>query len=378
MTQSTLRIAANNAEVTSPRQAPDSERAAGMDRVISIGHTARMREILDMASIVAKSDATVLVLGESGTGKELLARAIHLESGRRSGPFVPIHCGAIPEGLLEAELFGHEKGAYTGAHTQRKGKLELADGGTILLDEIAEMTLPLQVKLLRFLQDREIERIGCRQRIRVDARVIAVTNKDLKAEVAAGRFRDDLYFRLSVVTITLPPLRERGEDIGVLADEFLRRQCQHYRRNLKFSPEALDAIVQYAWPGNIRELENAVHRAVIMTRGRCIEPGDLGIAVTDRTERLSLREARSRAERQIVIQALTRTNGNITRAAVELGISRPTMHDLLDKHQIASRGINGRRSERHNLRALSAQRRQPSRESSERSDGTDPTRGDSA
>jgi two-component system NtrC family response regulator len=346
MTQQSLRIVGADADGADPGEVGRSERDGGFDRGAAIGTTARMREIFDMSSMVAQSDATVLLLGESGTGKELLARAIHSESRRRSGPFVPIHCGAIPEGLLEAELFGHEKGAYTGAHTQRRGKLELADGGTVLLDEIAEMSLPLQVKLLRFLQDREIERIGCRQRIRVDARVVAVTNKDLKSEVAAGRFRDDLYFRLSVVTITLPPLRERGEDIGVLANEFLRRQCQHYRRDLKFSYEAREAIVHYPWPGNVRELENAVHRAVIMTRGRCIAPADLGIAPADPSLRLSLREARSRAERQIVIEALTRTNGNISRAAVELGISRPTMHDLLDKHQIASKSISGRRVER--------------------------------
>jgi two-component system, NtrC family, response regulator len=343
MTQSAVTAVGPRTEAPARRQATNA-REAGLERIISIGHTARMREIFDMSAMVAQSDATVLVLGESGTGKELLAQAIHAESPRSSGPFVPIHCGAIPEGLLEAELFGHEKGAYTGAHTQRKGKLELADGGTILLDEIAEMTLPLQVKLLRFLQDREIERIGCRQRIRVDARVIAVTNKDLKAEVAAGRFRDDLYFRLSVVTMTLPPLRERAEDIGVLANEFLRRQGQHYRRDLKFSPEALEAILHHPWPGNVRELENAVHRAVIMTRGRSIAPADLGIPVAGRTERLSLREARSRAERQIVIETLTRTNGNISRAAIELGISRPTMHDLLDKHQIASKAMGTRRS----------------------------------
>jgi two-component system, NtrC family, response regulator len=378
MSQSTLRITGSNAEVLGSRLAIDGERDPSLDGVLTIGYTARMREILDMASMVAKSDATVLVLGESGTGKELLARAIHRESRRSAGPFVPIHCGAIPEGLLEAELFGHEKGAYTGAHTQRKGKLQLADGGTILLDEIAEMTLPLQVKLLRFLQDREIERIGCRQRIQVDARVIAVTNKDLKTEVAAGRFRDDLYFRLSVVTITLPPLRERGEDIGVLANEFLHRQCRHYRRALTFSPEALEAIVRYPWPGNVRELENAVHRAVIMTRGRTIAPADLGIESADRTERISLREARSRAERQIVIEALTRTNGNITRAALELGISRPTMHDLLDKHQIARRRLSSRRSVRHDLHALSPQRGQTYRDPSHSSEGTESARESSA
>jgi two-component system, NtrC family, response regulator len=328
-------------EAESVREAASAEPEVGLDRII--GNTPGMRDVFGMVSLVAKTDATVLVQGESGTGKELLGRAIHHESRRHAAPFVPINCGAIPEGLLEAELFGHEKGAYTGAHVQRKGKLELADTGTVFLDEIAEMSLPLQVKLLRFLQEREIERIGGRQRIRINTRVIAATNKDLKVEVAAGRLREDLYFRLSVVTITLPPLRERGEDIGTLANEFLRRNCQEYRRKLQFSSEALDAIIQHQWPGNIRELENAVQRAVILTRGRLIEPADLGIAPAERTERLSLREARNRAERQVVVEALTRTKGNISRAAVELRISRPTMHDLLNKHQIAGKGLASRR-----------------------------------
>jgi two-component system, NtrC family, response regulator len=308
-----------------------------------IGNTPGMREVFDTVALVAKTDATVLVQGESGTGKELLGRAIHHESRRRSAPFVPINCGAIPEGLLEAELFGHEKGAYTGAHVQRKGKLELADTGTVFLDEIAEMSPALQVKVLRFLQEREVERVGGRQRIPINTRVIAATNKDLKSEVAAGRLREDLYFRLSVVTILLPPLRERGEDIGLLAQEFLRRNCQLYDRKLQFSPEALDAIVRCRWPGNVRELENAIHRAAILTRGRFIEPTDLNIA-PEATERLSLREARNRVERQVVVEALTRTNGNISRAAIELGISRPTMHGLLNKHDIVGKGTGpGRR-----------------------------------
>jgi two-component system NtrC family response regulator len=298
-----------------------------------------MRDIFGIVSLVAKTDATVLVQGESGTGKELLARAIHAESRRSSAPFVPINCGAIPDGLLEAELFGHEKGAYTGAHVQRRGKLELSDRGTVFLDEIAEMSLALQVKLLRFLQEREVERIGGRQRISINTRVIAATNKDLKLEVAAGRLREDLYFRLSVVTITLPPLRERGEDVGMLANEFLRRNCQKYGRKLQFSGEALDAILRYDWPGNIRELENAIQRAVILTRGDSIEPAGLAIPPVDGAQRLSLREARNRVERQVVIEALTRTRGNISRAAIALGISRPTMHDLLHKHRIAGKDI---------------------------------------
>jgi two-component system NtrC family response regulator len=319
---------------------PTGEVEVRVEKILE--NTPGMREVFGTVSLVAKTDATVLIQGESGTGKELLARAVHARSRRQSAPFVPINCGAIPEGLLEAELFGHERGAYTGAHVQRKGKLELADTGTVFLDEIAEMSLPLQVKLLRFLQEREIERIGGRQRIRINTRVIAATNKDPKVEVAAGRLREDLYFRLSVVTIVLPPLRERREDIGILANEFLRQNCQTYRRKLQFSPEAMEAILHHRWPGNIRELENAIQRAVILTRGRLIEPAGLGIAAADGTKRLSLREARRRAERQVVLETLTRTQGNISRAAVELGISRPTMHDLLHKHQIAGKDIRCR------------------------------------
>jgi two-component system NtrC family response regulator len=324
-------------ETENAQQVADAEAAVRFEEII--GSTPRMREIFGMISVVAKTDVTVLVQGESGTGKELVAQAIHQKSGRRNGPFIPINCGAIPETLLESELFGHEKGAYTGAHVQRKGKLEQAETGTVFLDEIGELTLPLQVKLLRFLQEREIERLGGRQRIAVNTRVIAATNKDLKAETAAGRFREDLYFRLSVVTIPLPPLRDRAEDIGMLANVFLRRNCQQYRRRLQFSADALAAIARYGWPGNIRELENVIQRATILARGRFIEPTDLGIAPASSVEKLSLREARNRVERQYVVDALMRTRGNISRAALELGISRPALHDLLDKHHIQSREL---------------------------------------
>jgi two-component system NtrC family response regulator len=326
-----------NLETENARQAADAEASVRFDEII--GSTPRMREIFATVSLVAKTDVTVLVQGESGTGKELVARAVHQKSRRRHAPFVPINCGAIPETLLESELFGHEKGAYTGAHVQRKGKLEQADNGTVFLDEIGEMSLPLQVKLLRFLQERQIERLGGKQLIPVDTRVIAATNKDLKAEIAAGRFREDLYFRLSVVTVALPPLRERGEDIGMLANVFLRQNCQQYRRRLQFSPEALGAIAQYQWPGNIRELQNAIQRATILARGRAIEPADLGIPPVAAPPRTSLREARNRVERQVVVDALIRTRGNISRAATELGISRPALHDLLDKHRIDSKEL---------------------------------------
>jgi two-component system NtrC family response regulator len=324
-------------ESETARQTAEADAGTRFEEII--GSTPRMREIFSMVSLVANTDVTVLVQGESGTGKELVARAVHSKSRRREAPFVPINCGAIPETLLESELFGHEKGAYTGAHVQRKGKLELADGGTVFLDEIGEMPLPLQVKLLRFLQERKVERLGGRQPIHVDTRIIAASNKDLTTEIAAGGMREDLYFRLSVVTITLPPLRERAEDIGMLANAFLWRACRQYQRKLRFSEEALGAITRHHWPGNIRELENAVQRASIMARGQFIEPADLGIPLSGRTERLSLREARNRVERQVVVDALTRTRGNISRAATELGVSRPTLHGLLEKHGIDSREL---------------------------------------
>ncbi len=303
-----------------------------------LGNTPAMREIFAVVTRVSKTDATVLVQGESGTGKELLARAVHSRSPRRNKPFVAINCGAIPETLLESELFGHEKGAYTGAHVQRKGKLEVAEGGTLFLDEIGEMSVPLQVKLLRFLQERQIERVGGRQTIGVDVRVIAATNKELKSELQAGRFREDLYYRLSVVNLRLPPLRERGEDIVLIANALLRRSAQEHRRKLRFSSQALDAIARYPWPGNVRELENTVQRAVIMARGNFIEMPDLGIEVELPADDVpSLREARGRAEREALVEALIKTRGNISQAAKNLGISRPTFHGLLDKF-----GVNAR------------------------------------
>jgi len=301
-----------------------------------LGATPKMREVFDTLTQVAKTDATVLLQGESGTGKELAARAIHARSGRVRGPFVAINCGAIPETLLESELFGSERGAYTGAHMQRKGKLELAHGGTLLLDEIGEMSLGLQVKLLRFLQERRLERVGGRTPITVDTRVIAATNKDLKTEIAAARFREDVYYRISVVVVTMPPLRERSEDIVLLANSFLRRSCEQQRRKLRFSLSAIEAITRHRWPGNIRELENAVERAVIMGRGRFIEPKDLAIEAAPESTGVSLRDARNRTERQVLVEALSRCQGNISHAARELGVSRPAIHDLLAKHNVVA------------------------------------------
>jgi len=300
-----------------------------------LGSTPKMREIFSVIQRVAKTDATVLCEGESGTGKELVAQAVHTHSPRHAKPFVAINCGAIPETLLESELFGHEKGSFTGAHVQRKGKIESANGGTLFLDEITEMSLSLQVKLLRFLQQREIERVGGRDVIPIDVRMVAATNQSLEEALRSGRFRDDLYYRLSVVTIHLPPLRDRGEDVLLLANAFLRRNSHALKRKARFSPEALEAIVKYPWPGNIRELENKVHRAVIMASGRVIGPTDLDLNPSVTVDALpTLREARDRSERRLIVNALVRSRGNISRAARTLDISRPTFHDMLAKHSI--------------------------------------------
>ncbi len=302
-----------------------------------LGNTPRMREIFTIIQRVAKTDATVLVEGESGTGKELIARAIHSRSTRRDGPFVAINCGAIPDTLLESELFGHERGAFTGAHIQRKGKFEMADRGTLFLDEIGELPLLLQVKILRFLQERTVERIGGRQPISLDLRIIAATNRDLKAHLERGLFREDLYYRLSVIRITVPPLRERGTDVILLAHAFLQRAASAQRRRVRFSAEALKALMAYAWPGNVREMENKLSRAVIMSRGRLIEPVDLDLSPVGSVQAGSLRDARDRVERQTLLEVLTQCRGNVSRAARELKVSRPTLHGLLDKHAIEAK-----------------------------------------
>ena len=320
------------ADVEKQRAGEAATRSEGM-----LGRTSAIREIFTVVSRIARTDVTVLIQGESGTGKELLARAIHANSSRDRRPFVAINCGAIPDTLLESELFGHEKGAYTGAHIQRKGRLELAEGGTLFLDEVGEMSALLQVKLLRFLQERAIERVGGREVLRVDARVVAATNKDLKAELQAGRFREDLYYRLSVVNLTLPPLRDRGEDIVLIANAFLQRSDKQHRRKLRFGSSALEAIIHYAWPGNIRELENAVERGVLMARTKFIEARDLGVEVKDGPDLASLREARNRAERNALVDALAKTRGNITQGARLLAVSRPTLHGLIAKYQVNAR-----------------------------------------
>jgi two-component system, NtrC family, response regulator len=298
-----------------------------------LGVSPQIQEVFSGIRKVAATGASVLLNGDSGTGKEMAALAVHRRSPRRDGPFVPINCGAIPEMLLESELFGHEKGAFTGAHAQRKGRIETASGGTLFLDEIGEIPLQLQVKLLRFLQEQQIERVGGRQPISIDVRVVSATNVDLKKAMAEGKFREDLYYRLAVVVLRLPPLRERREDLLMLAKAFLSRfAAQNSRKELRFSKDALMAIERHEWPGNVRELENRVKRGVIMADGNQISAADLELSSgPNTTAPRTLKEAREGLEREMVQQALRRNLGKITPAALELGISRPTFYELMDK-----------------------------------------------
>jgi two-component system NtrC family response regulator len=298
-----------------------------------LGTNPRIQSVFDTIRKVATTNASVLILGESGTGKEMAARAIHQRSPRKGKPFVAINCSAIPESLMESELFGHEKGAFTGAHQQRKGRIETADGGTLFLDEIGEVSLPVQVKLLRFLQEQRFERVGGREEIAVDVRVIAATNADLKKGMGEEKFREDLYYRLAVVQIQLPPLRDRDEDIPFLAQSFLQRiSAEIGKSGLTFAPDAAKAIRQYPWPGNIREMQNRVRRAVIMSEGRRITAIDLELQNVDTNKsRTTLKDAREAVEREMLLKALKSHSGKITAAATELGISRPTFYELMDK-----------------------------------------------
>jgi two-component system NtrC family response regulator len=283
---------------------------------------------------VAPSSATVMLLGDSGSGKELVARGVHRLSPRHDKRFVAINCAAIPEHLLESELFGYEKGAFTGAQRQTLGKLELAHGGTFFLDEIGDMPLPLQAKLLRFLQERVIERVGGRSEISIDVRIVCATHQNLKALAESGRFREDLYYRLSEIVLSIPPLRERVGDCALLAHHFKNKFCaSESRQILSFSPDALAAIASYRWPGNVREMENCLRRAVIMADGPQITPQDLGLPDSTADEpNVNLRQAREAAEYRVMVQALARVDGNIVRAAELLGVSRPTLYDLMNHH----------------------------------------------
>lgn len=284
---------------------------------------------------VASSNATVMLLGESGTGKEVLARGLHQSSGRKGSKFVAINCAAIPDNLLESELFGYEKGAFTGAVKTTVGKIETAHGGTLMLDEIGDLPLPLQSKLLRFLQERVVERIGGRQEIPVDVRIVCATHQDLKKLISEGLFREDLFYRLAEIVVDIPPVRERVGDAALLAHAFVKRfSSENSRSALSLSADAVRAIEQHRWPGNIRELENCIKRACIMADGQQITADDLGLAPMSLDEMdcsLDLRTVRDDAERKAVIAALARVDGNVLRAAELLGVSRPTLYDLMHR-----------------------------------------------
>ena len=301
-----------------------------------LGNCPKMQSVFENIRKVAAADVPVLIAGESGTGKELAARAIHRLSARNNAPFVTINCGAIPENLLESELFGHEKGAFTGAHMQREGRLERAHQGTLFLDEIGELTPALQVKLLRFLQEHVIERVGGRKGITVDARVICATNADLQKEMAAGQFREDLYYRIGVVIISMPPLRERDGDITLLAEALLQRLAVEHNKPLSFSKRAVEAMEVYPWPGNVRELENKLKRTVIMAGGKQITQHDLSlVGPYAELECMGLNKAREAIERDLIERALARNRGNLTRCAEELQIARSSLYELIEKLGIA-------------------------------------------
>ncbi len=311
-----------------------------------IGNCQEMQEVFTAIKKVASSDVTILITGESGTGKELVARAIHQRSPRRDGPFIPINCGGIPDNLIESELFGYEKGAFTDAKARKIGMVERSNGGTLFLDEIGELPLHLQVKLLRFLQDRKIQRIGGQEEIEIDTRIIAATNTDLQKRTKEGKFREDLYYRISVISIGLPPLRERGDDLLLLANSFLRKFCYVHKKNIKgFTDSAIKALKSYEWHGNVREMENKIQRAVVMADDKFITPKDLLLGeqeneINPKEEHVCrLRDAREKAEFETIKKALLKNSWNISRTAEELGISRPTLHELINKYGIKLKKI---------------------------------------
>ncbi len=311
-----------------------------------IGRSPSMVKLLDMMSMVAPSEATVLITGESGTGKELIARSLHFNSQRREKPLVVVNCAAITETLLESELFGHEKGAFTGADRRREGRFKQADRGTIFLDEIGEMSPTMQAKLLRVLQEKEIQRVGGEETIRVDVRVVAATNRDLETEVAQGRFREDLFYRLNVMPLNVPPLRERQEDIPLLAQHFMKKFAEKNRKIVKgFVPLAMDMLINYEWPGNVRELENAIERAVILLTGEHITEQQLPLNITEKYPDLmesptpeirvtdgsrSLEEI----EREAIMETLKASGANKAEAARRLGITRKTLHNKLKNYKL--------------------------------------------
>ncbi|MFC7049543.1 PEP-CTERM-box response regulator transcription factor [Emcibacter nanhaiensis] len=316
------------------RRLAAGQQSSRLNNVITASES--MNKVCNIVERVAPTNVTVMLLGASGTGKELLARALHDLSDRKEKPFVAINCAAIPENLLESELFGYEKGAFTGAVKQTLGKIEVAHGGTLFLDEIGDLPFPLQVKLLRFLQERVIERIGGRKEIPVDVRVVCATHQDLESHIAENLFREDLFYRLSEIVINIPPLVEREGDAALLAHNFLNKFNKELKRNVKsFTKEAISVISGYNWPGNVRELENRIKRAVIMCEGNKIEASDLELAVDEMEEELlNLKQIREMADMKAIRKALANANGNVSHAAKLLGVSRPTFYGLIKQYNI--------------------------------------------
>ena len=307
-----------------------------------VGQSAVTRPLFEFIRKAAPVDLTVLVLGESGVGKELVARAIHKEGTRAAKNFVAVNCAAFTESLLESDLFGHEKGAFTGAIQQQKGKFERADGGTLFLDEVAELTPSIQAKLLRVLQEREFERVGGSRAIRVDVRIIAATNRDLKEEVRKGAFREDLYYRLNVLPVRVPPLRERPEDIILLATYFLARSCERlHKPQRELSPEAGACLLQYSWPGNVRELENAIERAVVLSESEILEPWDFPESVTEAQPLTSpaagYHQAVQDVKTKVILEAIQNASGNVTEAARLLQLNPNYLHRLIRNLNLRSR-----------------------------------------
>lgn len=321
------------------RRLAETEADGGGDRVLGGMITAapEMLKVARMVERVASANVSVMLLGASGTGKELLARGLHKASGRAEGPFVAINCAAIPENLLESELFGHERGAFTGAVKMQEGKIELAQGGTLFLDEVGDIPLPLQVKLLRFLQERVIERVGGRKPIPVDVRIVCATHQDLEAMIADGRFREDLYYRLAEIIVRIPTLKERPGDAALLGQYFMARYARENGRSFQgFTADAIAVMADWHWPGNVRELENRVKRAVIMAEGNRIGADDLDLVNKGDETALTLKAAREAADRQALRRALARCDGNMSAAAKLLGISRPTLYDLVKQYGLES------------------------------------------
>jgi two-component system nitrogen regulation response regulator NtrX len=311
-----------------------------------VGESYAMRQLREQVAMAAPTNGRVLIYGENGTGKELVARTVHTLSRRRAGPFIEVNCAAIPEELIESELFGHVRGAFTGAVADRRGKFEAADGGTLFLDEIGDMSVKTQAKVLRVLQEQTLEAVGGTTRIKVDARVIAATNKELQAEIRAGHFREDLYFRLNVIPIFVPPLRDRREDVPLLADHFMAELAREYGRRVKtLDAGAIDAIQRYQWPGNVRELRNVIERLMIMVPGDSISAADLGFLdisglgtsapPPSGVERLTLHEARDRFERDLILRTLAEQQGNMSRTADVLGVERSNLYRKMKAFGIA-------------------------------------------